>query len=61
MSTIYDDEIVVSRTEMKRLMKRDAVLTALEAWGVDNWIGYDDALAQLNEDCKDDEDDEDDL
>ena len=35
--------------EMKRLEEREAKLDALEMTGVDNWCGYDDAMAELEE------------
>lgn len=33
---------------VKLLEKRDQILTALEAGGVDNWVGYDDAFELYN-------------
>jgi hypothetical protein len=33
--------------EVKQLRERDATLTALEAYGVDNWDGYDEAVQSL--------------
>lgn len=33
---------------VKRLERRDEILSALEAGGVDNWVGYDDAFELYN-------------
>jgi hypothetical protein len=35
--------------EVKQLRERDAKLNALEAYGVDNWDGYDEAVQSLEE------------
>jgi hypothetical protein len=35
--------------ELKILLKRDEILTALESYGVDNWEGYSEALESLND------------
>ena len=37
------------KKEIRRLQERDRVLSALEGAGVDNWEGYDDAMASLEE------------
>ena len=42
--------VQMTANEANYLRKRDAVLSALEAAGVDNWSGYDDAMAELNSD-----------
>ena len=42
--------VQMTANEANYLRKRDAVLSALEAAGVDNWSGYDDAMAALNSD-----------
>lgn len=42
--------VQMTANEANYLRKRDAVLSALEAAGVDNWSGYDDAIAALNSD-----------
>ena len=35
-------------TQIKGLKERDAILSALEAGGVDNWEGYDHAMAEVD-------------
>ncbi|SNY95524.1 hypothetical protein [Halomonas sp. hl-4] len=41
------EEVTISRKEYDRLLEAKAKLIALEAAGVDNWSGYDDAMQQL--------------
>ncbi|WP_232612830.1 lambda-exonuclease family protein [Photobacterium carnosum] len=41
--------VQMTANEANYLRKRDAVLSALEAAGVDNWSGYDDAVAALTQ------------
>ncbi|WP_407330592.1 YqaJ viral recombinase family protein [Enterovibrio sp. 27052020O] len=41
--------ISISMREYRQLQARDAKLAALEAGGVDNWSGYDDAMSQLTD------------
>jgi hypothetical protein len=41
-----EDKITISTEEYERLLKRDEILTALEAGGVDNWEWYDDAIEE---------------
>lgn len=43
-------EISIPFAEYRRLIRRDAELSALEAGGVDNWEWYSDSLATLEED-----------
>lgn len=38
-----NDEFKVSRKELAGLLKSEAILSALEWAGVDNWCGWDDA------------------
>lgn len=40
----------ISAARMKELLRAEAKLSALEAGGVDNWCGYDDALSDLRRD-----------
>ena len=41
------EEVTITRKEYDRLLEAEAKLIALEAAGVDNWSGYDDAMQQL--------------
>jgi len=41
-------QVTISRKEYERLLAAQAKLDALEAAGVDNWSGYDDAMEILN-------------
>jgi hypothetical protein len=41
--------IMVAVDEYLRLTERDDMLSALEAHGVDNWIGYEEAVSTYNE------------
>lgn len=45
-----DNLITITKGEYKRLLRIEAKLDALEAFGVDNWGGYGDALSSLEED-----------
>lgn len=38
-----NDEFKVSRNELAGLLKSEAIFSALEQAGVDNWCGWDDA------------------
>ena len=40
---------VADMAELTELRKRDKILQALEAAGVDNWDGYDDAVSSVEE------------
>jgi putative phage-type endonuclease len=42
------DQVTITRKEYDRLLEAEAKLLALEAAGVDNWSGYDDAMEQLH-------------
>jgi hypothetical protein len=44
-STSASDYVCVPVEEFKRLTQRDEELGQLEAWGVDNWEAYGDALS----------------
>lgn len=56
ISTVDSSEVTspsmisLPENEVKYLRKRDNTLSALEAAGVDNWAGYDDAIAELYSD-----------
>lgn len=39
-----DDVVMVSRSEYEALVRDANILMMLKAHGVDNWIGYEDAL-----------------
>lgn len=41
------NSVVVSPSRMASLVEDQEKLNALEAWGVDNWSGYDDAMREL--------------
>jgi len=41
--------ITITREEYNRLLEAEALLSALEAAGVDNWGGYGDALEMAEE------------
>lgn len=43
------DTVIISYSEYERLVKAEAFLNALEAAGVDNWLGYGDAWAMYEE------------
>jgi hypothetical protein len=44
------DVVRVPVAEYRRLKERDEELSALEAYGVDNWDGYGEALRSLDSD-----------
>lgn len=44
MKMLKDGEVAVTYRRLKQLERREAKIDALEAGGVDNWEGYDDAL-----------------
>ena len=45
------DTVEIPLAEYRHLQERVRLLEALEAAGVDNWSGYDDALDMLREDA----------
>lgn len=49
-----DDDVVLTREEYDELIGRVSKLEALEAAGVDNWEGFDDAIYLLNTEERDD-------
>lgn len=42
----------ISNREYQNLLKRDEILTALEAGGVDNWTWYDEALKEVRDEYR---------
>jgi hypothetical protein len=46
--------VTIQRTTYEDLLRRSRELAALEAFGVDNWAGYGDAMQSLHEDEDDD-------
>ena len=50
------DSVVLTREEWKETQERLAWLDALEAAGVDNWEGGEEAMRIYRETCPDDED-----
>ncbi len=47
-------EVVISLEEYNRLLERESELGRLEAYGVDNWIGYYEALNDEDGICEED-------
>ena len=47
MYGLISDDVVVARAEYNRLLEDQKMLRALEAAGVDNWEGYDEALRDV--------------
>lgn len=39
-----DEVVTISKKDYEELLDRDAFLSALEAGGVDNWEGFDNAV-----------------
>lgn len=46
---ISGNKVLVDQAFYEDLLKRDVVLSALEAAGVDNWEGYEEALNEIEE------------
>lgn len=44
-----NDTVTISKTEYDALYRAQMKLGALEAHGVDNWEGWDDAMASFHE------------
>ena len=50
MEELFSDEIaVISRKHYDELVKEEAILCALQSYGVDNWQGYDESMDELRE------------
>ncbi len=45
-----DEVVTITTTERTQLLRDSAVLSALQAAGVDNWEWYGDAIASVNSD-----------
>lgn len=45
-----EDVVLITRAELDALKESDRELSALHAWGVDNWEGYEDAMAEKDPD-----------
>ena len=58
MDSNDSETVTISRKEYDQLQKDAAMLNALEAGGVDNWEGYSEACASLDEDEDEDEDED---
>lgn len=48
-SSNFNGTWTLSQAEYQELKQRDRELTALEAFGVDNWDGYDEAVQSLED------------
>ena len=49
-SGIMKNVVTMSLERYRILVEAEETLLALEAWGVDNWSGYDDAMDLLGDD-----------
>jgi hypothetical protein len=47
------ETVTIAKDEYESLLKDSSKLSALEAWGVDNWCGYEEAMRSLREDNDD--------
>ena len=52
------EKVTISKAEYDRLCRSEDKLSALEAYGVDNWEGYAEALGSIYGDEEEDEEDE---
>jgi hypothetical protein len=43
-----NEQVTIDKSEYDRLVKNSEFLEALQAFGVDNWSGYDDARDAMN-------------
>ena len=43
-----DEYISIKKSEYDELNKRDEILSSLEAYGVDNWEGYEMAMSDVD-------------
>ena len=61
MATVFneDDTVTIEKKRYERLLKSAKELSILEAYGVDNWNGYGEAMAELYPDEDDEEEDND--
>jgi hypothetical protein len=44
-----EETVIISKAEYLGLLRDSNLLSCLEACGVDNWQGWDDAIEMLNE------------
>ncbi len=49
------EKVIISKAEYESLLRESRFLECLNACGVDNWIGYDEASAMLEEEYDEDE------
>ena len=47
--------VVITNTALQKFIQNTDELLALKAWGVDNWEGYSDAMADLLGEIDDDD------
>ena len=52
-----EEQVTISKAEYRELLNIQARLDCLEASGVDNWCGYDEAMEYYEEMINDDDDD----
>ena len=45
-----EETVIISKRDFDKLNRDSRELAALEAWGVDNWEGYSEAMRSLRED-----------
>jgi len=45
----YEINLKLTKEEYDELCESHSKLCALEAWGVDNWEGYDDAMSHMDD------------
>ncbi|CAI3538370.1 hypothetical protein CNEO4_2260001 [Clostridium neonatale] len=45
---VEEDSITISKEEYEQLLGKEKLLDCLEAAGVDNWGGWDDAMEMMN-------------
>lgn len=46
-----EKQYLLTESELRELLEDRLTLAALEAAGVDNWVGYDIAFEEQDEDC----------
>lgn len=50
-----ENTVTITIEEYRHLAEREELLNFLFAWGVDNWVGYDDAMKMYSDMYGDDE------
>lgn len=53
-----EQQVTISHVKYRQLLKAQAKLDCLEAAGVDNWCGYEDAMEYYSEMVGEDDDDD---